>query len=100
MIGPKSLSLASIVLILTIIHESQKSSVQAAISPHVVIPEPKFSNKFFCQDDLIFKPYIKIYKGRREAVKTGRPEKVLGPGFHTDFVSSKLENAYICVNGM
>jgi hypothetical protein len=54
----------------------------------------------FCKEESVYKPYVKYYNGRTQALETGIPVKTYGPGFHTDFMDPSMESIYVCVNGM
>jgi len=68
--------------------------------PEVVVPRRKGPNYHFCNENLVFTPYLKYYKGRSNAIANGQPEKTYGPGFHADFADPSFYNIYLCINGL
>jgi hypothetical protein len=62
----------------------------------------------FCDEEKLYKPYIKYYRGKVEpssktfvpSSPSRKPMKSHKPGFYTDFLSPKMRNTQICINGM
>lgn len=53
----------------------------------------------FCQDEPLYTPYIKYYRGKVDAVKNGVPFRTHSPGFWSDIWEESMVNTYVCVNG-
>jgi hypothetical protein len=53
-----------------------------------------------CNEEQLYQPYLKYYRGRSAGAKDGIPTKIFPPGFHAEFMNSDFKNMYICINGL
>jgi len=54
----------------------------------------------FCNEDFVYRPYIKYYRGREMAKRTGQTILRVYPGVYVDFDDADFQNAYMCINGL